>query len=384
MQPPLPPSLPLRDAHPPSDANLNAKSGANSALTEGGSATEPLRTALRTQALALGFTDFGVAPATEADSFALYEAWLTAGYAGSMHYLEARREARRHPDTILPGVRSVVMLALDYGPPAPSTQPYATGRIAAYAQHRDYHPFAWDRLNQLADWLTRQVPGSQAKGVCDTAPLLERDFARRAGLGWIGKNTMLIHPRRGSFFLLAALLTTLALPPSEPFTANHCGRCTACLAACPTQAFPRPGVLDASRCLSYFTIERRGTIPLEFREAVGDHLFGCDDCQTACPWNRFAQPNPAFPVEGDLIAWDPVAVLGWSPEELRQKLRGTALSRTKRAGLIRNTCIVLGATRDHRGRPALQALLERHNPTEDETILEAARWALSRMDDPKT
>jgi epoxyqueuosine reductase len=351
-----------------------------------------LESRLKSAAQQLGFTLVGIAPATEADGFARYEAWLDAGHAGEMAYLERRRAERRHPRAVLPGARSVLMVGLEYfecgvrnserGMENSSLIPRSefrtphSGQVARYARGPDYHRLIWDRLNALADWLRREVPGCQAAGVTDTAPLLERDFARRAGLGWFGKNTMLINKRRGSFFFLGALLTDLELRPDSPHAASHCGTCTACLDACPTRAFPEPGVLDARRCVSYLTIELRSPIPEELREGVGDHLFGCDVCQEVCPWNRHAGAGPvAFPVDPDLAALDPVELLGLSDEEFRRRFRHTSLSRAKRGGLLRNAAIVLGNVGDAGALPALE-----HATTDaNEVIAEAARWAIARI-----
>jgi len=328
---------------------------------------------LRAEATALGFTDVGFAAATEADTFPEFSDWLDAGYAGAMNYLEARREARRHPEAVFAGVHTVMMLALDYGPPVDGEQ---AGKIAAYAQRPDYHDLVWAKLNALRDRLTERFPEARAKGVCDTAPLLERDFARRAGLGWFGKNAMLIHPRRGSYFFLAALLLNLELPTSEPFAANHCGTCTACLTACPTQAFAAPGVLDATKCLSYHTIELRQPIPLEFRIPLGDHLFGCDDCQAACPWNRFAVANAGFPASPELAALDPLELLALTPTEYRRRFAGTPMLRTKYAGLLRNAAIVSGNT----AGPEALPILRRAAQHEDAVIAEAAGWAIEQIE----
>jgi epoxyqueuosine reductase len=220
------------------------------------------------------------------------------------------------------------------------------------------------------------VPGSRTKAVTDTAPLLERDFARRAGLGWVGKNTMLIHPRRGSFFFLAALLTDLELKPDEPFATSHCGTCTACLDACPTAAFPEPGVLDATRCISYLTIELRSGIPEELREPMGNWLYGCDVCQDVCPWNRKPSPGPVgFPHDAAMESFDPVELLGLNADAFRERFKKTSLWRNRRVGLLRNAAIVLGNVGDDRALPALEAAL-----TDAESLIrEAAAWAIARI-----
>jgi len=341
---------------------------------------------LRERSLAHGFGLFGIAPATDAEGFDRFGDWLDAGYAGEMAYLHERREQRRNPAGILEPVRSVVMLGFEYGSgsgdrgsgfaesPIPDPRSPIPVRVARYALGPDYHRLLWDKLNDLAAWLEAEVPGSRAKGAADTAPLLERDFARRAGLGWFGKNTMLIDKHRGSFFFLAALLTSVELPASEPHTPSHCGTCTACLDACPTGAFPEPGVLDARKCISYLTIELRGSIPLELRESMGGWLFGCDVCQDVCPWNRKGEPG-AFPTNPELLALDPVELLSLDDAEFRRRFRGTSLMRTKRTGLLRNAAIVLGNTGDASAVPAL----EKASGDGDEMIREAAEWALTRL-----
>jgi epoxyqueuosine reductase len=248
-------------------------------------------------------------------------------------------------------------------------------RVAAYAQGPDYHRHIWDRLNELAAWLMAEVPGSYAHGVTDTAPLLERDFARRAGLGWFGKNTMLINRNRGSYFFLASLLTSLELPANDPEPANHCGTCTACLDACPTQAFVEPGTLDARKCISYLTIELRTPIPEPLREAVGDWIFGCDVCQQVCPWNRFAGKGVAFPHRDDLEALDPLEILGLGEAEYRRRFKGTSIFRAQWPGLRRNAAIVLGNVG---GREAIP-MLEDAARDPDEMVAEAAAWALDRV-----
>ncbi len=330
-----------------------------------------LKQDLKAEAERLGFFRFGVAPATDADGFARFEAWLDAEHHGAMGYLEKHRAARRHPAAVLPTVRSVVMLGFDYPADPPVAEPNL-GRVAAYARGPDYHEFLWEKLNTLSAWLRERVPDAESRGVTDSAPLLERDFARRAGLGWFGKNTMLIDKHRGSFFLLAALLTSVDLPPDAPHAASHCGTCTACLDACPTQAFPAPGTLDARKCISYLTIETKTAFPLELRGKVGDWLFGCDVCQDVCPWNRNAgERATAFPADPTLAALDAIAVLELTDEEFRRRFRATPLARPKRNGLRRNAAFVLGNTGDTHALPALECAAKDPDPT----VRDAAEWA---------
>jgi epoxyqueuosine reductase len=332
-----------------------------------------LESRLKTATRARGFSLAGIAPATDADGFDHFRGWLARGYHGEMDYLSRLADERRHPNSVLETVRSVLMVAMEYGERGAEDRP---AQVAKFAHGPDYHRFVWDRLNDLADWLMREEPGSSALGVADTAPLLERDFARRAGLGWVGKNTMLINKHRGSFFFLGALLTDLVLTPDEPYAANHCGTCTACLDACPTAAFPEPGVLDARRCISYLTIELRSPIPVDLREPVGPWLFGCDDCQDVCPWNHRTGGGPVpFPVDPGLAALDPIELLGLTEEAFRRRFRGTAFFRTRRSGLLRNAAIVLGNVGDRRALPALEVAAG----DEDEVIRDAAAWAIERI-----
>jgi epoxyqueuosine reductase len=229
------------------------------------------------------------------------------------------------------------------------------------------------RLRKLLSWLQTELPDCHGRAVVDTAPLLERDFARRAGLGWIGKNTMLLHPRLGSYFFLGALLVDLDLQPDSPFSTSHCGTCTACLDACPTDAFAGPGWLDSRRCISYLTIELRGAIPEELRSGVGDWLFGCDICQEVCPWNRKApvsNSQAVLPASVDLET-----ILSLSSERFRAEFTGTALERTGYDGLRRNAAIVAGNSRSVSAMPALKALLA----DSSSTVREAAAWAIAKI-----
>jgi epoxyqueuosine reductase len=341
---------------------------------------------LKEQALAQGFELAGIAPAGPADGFERLQEWLARGFAGSMDYMGRHEEARRHPAGVLPTVRTVLMVAMNY---APAREPFTsereepdashnlTGKIARYARGDDYHDVLRGKLKQLLAWIQREVPGAQGRAVVDTAPLLERDFARRAGLGWFGKNTMLIHKKLGSYFLLGALLLDLELEADTPFAANHCGTCTACLDACPTNAFPAPGMLDARRCISYLTIELRRPIPAELRPPMGDWVFGCDICQEVCPWNRKAPPGrePALGARPDLEALDLVEVMGLSEEDFRRRFKGTAIYRSKRRGLLRNAAIVLGNQGDPMALPALEKALADSEPL----VREAAEWAIARI-----
>jgi epoxyqueuosine reductase len=328
---------------------------------------------LKAQARQIGFDLIGIAPAQPTDDFDRLSEWLAKGYAGEMGYMQRRHEARRHPQSILPTVRSVIMAAANYQPKAEAEAPHDRGRIARYARGPDYHDTMRQRLRLLLSWLQTELPDCRGRAVVDTAPLLERDFARRAGLGWIGKNTMLLHPRLGSYFFLGALLVDLDLQPDSPFSTSHCGTCTACLDACPTDAFAGPGWLDSRRCISYLTIELRGSIPEELRSGVGDWLFGCDICQEVCPWNRkapVANSASVLPASVDLET-----ILRLSPEQFRAEFTGTALERTGYDGLRRNAAIVAGNLGAAPTLPALRALV--NDASSD--VSEAVVWAIEKI-----
>jgi len=328
--------------------------------------------AIKELARSIGFDRVGVAAATAADGFDRLTDWLARGFAGDMAYMHKHAAARRHPSSVLPGVRSVVMVSLNY------RQTTSGGPIAQYARGSDYHDVLREKLNRLLDAIQKVDPEIAGRGVVDTAPLLERDFARRAGLGWFGKNTMLIHPKLGSFFFLGALLLDIDLPADEPFAKNHCGTCTRCLDACPTDAFPAPGWLDSRRCISYLTIEQRGAVPDEFREGLGNWAFGCDICQDVCPWNKKAPfaGDPAFAPREDLVAPDLLKLLEITEDEFRRQFRGTALFRTKRFGLVRNIALVLGNLGDRAALPALKRVSDDPDPI----LREAAAWAIAKID----
>ena len=332
---------------------------------------------LKEESRALGFSLAGVTAAVSPAGLANFDEWLSRGYAGDMAYLADRREAYEHPDRLLDGARSVLLLAMDYRTAAPEVPGPGQGRVARYAWgSADYHDVIRPKLHHLADRLREWSPGHDARGVIDTAPLLEREFAQLAGLGWIGKNTLLLSPQRGSWFFLAALVTDAELTPDEPLAADHCGTCTACLDACPTDAFVEPRVLDASRCISYLTIESRGLPEPSLREGVGDWLFGCDVCQDVCPWNRHAPEStePAFAPLDQMNACDVLDLFSLDEEAFRTRFRKTPLWRPKRRGLLRNAAIVVGNTLPSGGEAVLATALDDPEPL----VRGAAAWALGR------
>ena len=333
---------------------------------------------LKAEGIRLGFDAVGIAPAVAPPGHPSYLEWLKAGKAAGMDYLHRQADARAHPENLLEGVRSVVVASFVYGRPEPIAGGATLGKVARYARGEDYHEILWRRLEALLAWLQARRPGTTGRAVCDTAPLLERDFAKLAGLGWVGKNTMLIDRRLGSFTVLGALLTDADLRPDAPIEVNHCGTCTRCLDACPTDAFDGPYRLDAGKCISYWTIEHRGPIPEEIAERLDGWAFGCDVCQDVCPWNRKAPPGrePALLPGPDGATPDLLAWLVADPGEFRASWKGTALWRAKRSGLVRNAALILGTRRAIEAIPALESLLEDDDPT----IRASAAWALGRID----
>lgn len=302
---------------------------------------------LKRRALALGFDAVGIAPLDANPHADALDRWLEAGYAGTMTYLHRQRALRNDPRLIMPGARSAVVTLTNYwhgGTPPPTD----AARVAQYAWSTDYHRILGPRLEQLAAAIADLVPGAHSKTYVDAGPVPERDLAQRAGLGWIGKNTMLIDPAMGSFTFIATVLTDAALEPDAPFDADRCGTCRACLDACPTGAFPAPHTLDARRCISYLTIEHRGSFTAIEREQVGEWLFGCDICQDVCPWNvRFARPTPdvAFAPRPATARADAAALLGLEAPEFEARYGDTAFERPGADGMRRNARAVL----DNRG-----------------------------------
>ena len=311
---------------------------------------------VKAEAQRLGFQLVGVTSPDPPPHLGFYERWLAAGYHGEMAYLasDRNRQRRADPSALLPGCRAIIVLGLRYpAPDSPSRTENASpeesgprGRVASYAWGDDYHQVIPGRLEALAEFIAGQVGRPVAhRSYTDSGPLLERELAQRAGLGWIGKNTCLIHPRQGSYFLLAELLVDVELPPDPPFQPDRCGSCTRCLDACPTGCILPDRTLDARRCISYLTIELKEAIPLELRPQNGNWVFGCDICQQVCPWNqRFASPpgDAAFDPRADLPTPDLVEELSLSQEDFSRKFRGSPLKRARRSGYLRNMAVALG------------------------------------------
>ncbi len=348
-----------------------------------------LRERIRRWGVELGFDAVGFAPAVVPPGYPQMRDWLEAGHHAGMTYMQRQAGAREHPRHVFEPVATVIVALLNYKPETTSKDDSADvsnsdarrrGHIAAYARGRDYHAIFWKRLETLLQKIQAEMPGVTGRAVADSAPLMERDFARLAGLGWIGKNTCLIHRTIGSYTLMGALLVDLELPPDRPFTADHCGTCTRCLEACPTQAFEGPYQLNASKCISYWTIEHKGDLPEDAADALNGWAFGCDICQQVCPWNRKPPAATDAEIRGDgrfdepdLIRW-----LETDPAEMKRQIKGTALERTRRAGLIRNACHVLAGNGAVEALPALRKLAE---TDPDEVVRHAAGRAVSKLTD---
>ncbi|HEY1598157.1 MAG TPA: tRNA epoxyqueuosine(34) reductase QueG [Pirellulales bacterium] len=340
-----------------------------------------LTTLLKQEARRLGFDLAGACPAVSPTGINHLHEWLQAGYAGEMQYLAQRSAAYAHPRHVLDGVRSLLVLTMNYRTAEPADVAAGQGRLSRYAWGQDYHDTIHDRLHGLADFLRGVIPTAAVRGVVDSAPLLEREFAQLAGLGWIGKNTLLLNRQSGSWFFLAALLTDVELEYDAPHATDHCGTCTACLDACPTQAFVAPYVLDSRRCISYLTIELRSSVPVELRPGLGDWVFGCDVCQDVCPWNHRAPTTDLIDFQPAAAAnpLDLVALFDMSDVDFRARFRGTPLWRAKRRGLLRNAAIVLG---NQRHDAALHALIR--GLDDDEPLVRGAcAWALAQLEQPR-
>jgi epoxyqueuosine reductase len=351
------------------------------------------------RARALGFALCGVAPVAEFPEHREISPWLERGYAGEMAYLADGR--RQNPSLVVPEAKSVIVCALNYNTANPYSGQLGTaqpgeprGWISRYAWGRDYHEVMWERLNALAQELKAAFSEEHtSRAYADTGPVAERIFAKYAGLGWLGKNTLLISKEVGSWFFLGVIVTTLPLAPSLRSTelppADLCGSCRRCLDACPTEALVAPYVLDARRCISYLTIELRGNIPDQFRSAMGQNVYGCDICQEVCPHNWDApltnveEFEPRHWPGGDSLLMPKLEWLAsMTPEQFRERFRGSAMKRTKWKGLVRNACIALGNARPRAGTGEYEravALLEGLSRSQEESIAESAQWALSRI-----
>lgn len=338
---------------------------------------QDLKQTIKDKARQLGFVLAGVTIPEAPPHYSAFENWLAQGRHGDMEYLatERSRTRRADPRRILPECKSILVLATPYFPPSPDNRGEAKARIASYARGEDYHDVLPARMQELVQFIEEQVGGPVGnRYYTDTGPILERDLAQRAGLGWIGKNTCLINPKQGSYLFLSEILLDLELSPDPPFTTDHCGTCTRCLTACPTQCILPDRTLDARRCISYLTIELKGDIPLEVRGKIGDWVFGCDICQMVCPWNRFA-------VEGDAAFKEtrpPQALteeLALTPQAFSQRFKRSPVKRAKRRGYLRNVAVAMGNTADMHALPVLQNALNDEEPL----VREHAGWAIGQI-----
>ncbi|HEX7516955.1 MAG TPA: tRNA epoxyqueuosine(34) reductase QueG [Chthoniobacterales bacterium] len=334
-----------------------------------------LKRAIVGWAKALGFDSCRIAASAPPRHGEEFRAWLREGAAGEMEWLGRGEEKRCDPQKVLPGVRSVIVVALSYwqGEEVERTETDASGRIARYAWGEDYHEVMLGKLERLSAFLADR--GGTQKCYVDTGPILERDHAAEAGIGWHGKSTMLIDPKLGTWFFLAEILTTLELSPDEPQTAR-CGSCVRCITACPTSAITDSHRLDARRCISYLTIELKGSIPLELRPLVGDRIYGCDECLDACPWNRFALVSREVAFAAGPATRMPLRdYLALDDAQFRALFRRSPIKRIKRRGFLRNVCVALGNVGNRADLPALRRAAFEPEPL----IAEHAAWAIDRI-----
>jgi len=342
---------------------------------------ETLADRITAQALGLGFAVCGFASAGENPlRSARLEEWLGEGHHGTMEWMAARLDHRRSPQGLWPEARSVIALGMSY---APAYDPLALegsdthARISVYAQGRDYHDVVKKRLKALARWLVAEVPGAELKVFVDTAPVMEKPLGEAAGIGWQGKHTNLVSPTHGSWLFLGAIYTTLELAPAAPHR-DQCGSCRACIDACPTDAFPAPYQLDARRCISYLTIEHKGPVPDEFREALGNRIYGCDDCLAVCPWNKFASEAQAireFLPRAELVAPRLAELLALDDAGFRALFSGSPIKRIGRDRFVRNCLYAAGNS----GNAALTTPVAALTQDPDPVVAEAAAWALGRL-----
>jgi epoxyqueuosine reductase len=324
---------------------------------------------------AIGFCQAGLGP----EARERLTDFLQAGYHGDMGWLAARADQRSHPQSLWPDARSVIVVALSYAPegdPLAITMQRSKGAISVYARNHDYHDLIKGKLKHLGQFMVSRF-ACRVKVFVDTAPVMEKPIAQNSGLGWQGKHTNLVSRSHGSWLLLGEIYTAMELKPDEP-TEDHCGSCSRCLDVCPTKAFPAPYQLDATRCISYLTIEHRGSIPHDLRTAIGNRIYGCDDCLAVCPWNKFAQPTPHESLKGrDVLTAPPLAELAaLDDKHFRSMFSGSPIKRIGRNRFVRNVMIAIGNSGDRALRPSAEAL--RLDP--DPIVAEAADWALEQLD----
>lgn len=329
---------------------------------------------LETIAEAAGFDAVGVAPAARAAHADAFHAWLGEGFHASMDWLAREPERRCRPELVLPGARSVIALAMNYSMTDPAIPDVAArGRIARYARGRDYHNFIPKRLKTIDSALA--AAGGVQRCFVDSGPLIERDFAVMAGIAWHGKSTMALNPKLGTWFLLAAVITTLEIEAGAPLP-DRCGKCTRCIDACPTSAIVAPYRLDARRCISYWTIEHEGPLPMWLRPHLGDRIFGCDDCLDACPWNRFASASrEASFAARDASRWPLRDYLALDEAGFKKLFEGSPIRRAGRQGFLRNVCTALGNVGSPEDVPALENACRDPDPV----VAGHAGWAVERL-----
>jgi epoxyqueuosine reductase len=329
----------------------------------------------------LGFQQVGIAGLDLAEHEQHLQRWLDAGYQGEMDYMAAHGSKRSHPEELVPGTLRVISLRMDYLPGDTEmskrlSQP-ETAYVSRYALGRDYHKLIRKRLQQLAERIQQAIGPFGYRAFVDSAPVLEKAIAQQAGLGWIGKNTLVLNRKAGSWFFLGELFVDLPLPVDAAHVSEHCGKCTACLDICPTAAFVGPYVLDARRCISYLTIELKGAIPVELRSLIGNRVFGCDDCQIICPWNRFARPTSQgdFQPRHQLDNSELAQLFRWTEEEFLSRTEGSPLRRTGYQNWLRNLAVGLGNAPS--SIPVLEALEARRDDP-SELVREHVEWALAQ------
>lgn len=338
-----------------------------------------MKTALRQRALDLGFDDCRFTSAAAPVTADQFTDWLAQNRHGEMAWLARNAEKRVDPQKVLPGAKTIIVLAASYHDPTAiiNTSP-SHGVIARYARYVDYHDVLGQMLKKLTDYIGELAgPESRSLWYVDTGPILERDLAQRAGLGFVGKHTSLISRKLGNWIFLAEIITTAEMQPDAAET-NHCGNCTRCITACPTKAITAPFQLDARKCISYLTIELKGSIPVELRPAIGNRIYGCDDCLAACPWNKFARLGSLMPPHArrELAQPDLLELLRLDSATFKSRFAGTPMLRTKRRGLLRNVCVALGNIGDTTALPALK-----QSSTDPESLIaEHAQWAIAQIE----